>query len=265
MEKDHISQDEISQYRAQFEKSMATIAAYQAKAEIEMEEFRASMVEFRASLVELRESQKETGKQLREIGKQQKETDKQQKENAKQQKETDKQVKETAKQLKKTHKEFNSNWGRLVESLVRGDLVKLLNARGIDVTGTYPNVRVSYVEDSGGRREKEFDVVVRNGEEVVAVEVKTTLKPKDVKKFMQSMKVFTRFFPDHVTKRVYGAVAYIRCDSEADLYAERQGLYVIRATGDSASIVNAEEFRPRSFSSLASRPARGHLRAVPGS
>ena len=30
-------------------------------------------------------------------------------------------------------------------------------------------------------------------------------------------------------------------------YAERQGLFVIRATGNSASIVNAEDFELRSF------------------
>ena len=31
------------------------------------------------------------------------------------------------------------------------------------------------------------------------------------------------------------------------MYAEKQGLFVIRATGSSASIVNAEGFRPRTF------------------
>ncbi|MDE0158111.1 MAG: hypothetical protein OXS28_21230 [Gammaproteobacteria bacterium] len=37
-------------------------------------------------------------------------------------------------------------------------------------------------------------------------------------------------------------------DSEtAPLHAERQGLFVIRATGNSASIVNAEQFQPRAF------------------
>jgi len=30
-------------------------------------------------------------------------------------------------------------------------------------------------------------------------------------------------------------------------HAERQGFFVIRATGESASIVNAEDFEPRVF------------------
>ena len=31
------------------------------------------------------------------------------------------------------------------------------------------------------------------------------------------------------------------------MYAERQGLYVIRATGSSAAITNQEDFHPRVF------------------
>ena len=46
---------------------------------------------------------------------------------------------------------------------------------------------------------------------------------------------------------VYGAVAYLKADESSDTYAERQGLFVIRATGSSASITNREGFRPRSF------------------
>ena len=39
--------------------------------------------------------------------------------------------KETDKQLKKTDARFNSQWGKLVESLVEGKLVEILNERGI--------------------------------------------------------------------------------------------------------------------------------------
>ncbi len=46
---------------------------------------------------------------------------------------------------------------------------------------------------------------------------------------------------------MYGAVAYLKADESADRYAEGQGLFVIRATGSSASITNAENFKPRTF------------------
>lgn len=39
---------------------------------------------------------------------------------------------------------------------------------------------------------------------------------------------------------------------EGSLYAERKGLFVIRATGDSASIVNKEDYKPKAFPSQGS-------------
>ena len=45
------------------------------------------------------------------------------------------------------------------------------------------------------------------------------------------MEDFKRYFPDYGHKRVHGAVAYLRSESEAATYAERQGLFVVRATG----------------------------------
>ncbi|MCY4364154.1 MAG: hypothetical protein OXE42_18560 [Gammaproteobacteria bacterium] len=48
-------------------------------------------------------------------------------------------------------------------------------------------------------------------------------------------------------RRVYGAVAYIKVVEEAEKYAARQGLFVIRATGSSASIINPAGFKPKRF------------------
>ena len=62
---------------------------------------------------------------------------------------------------------------------------------------------------------------------------------------------------------VYGAVAYLKADESSDTYAERQGLYVIRATGSSASITNREGFRPRAVEPDAESAAnRGPLKTV---
>ena len=67
-----------------------------------------------------------------------------------------------------------------MESLVEGDLVGLLQAQGIAVERTCTNVK-------GGRdgRHYEFDILAHlNGEEVVVVEVKTTLRAEDVTEFL---------------------------------------------------------------------------------
>lgn len=101
--------------------------------------------------------------------------------------------------------------------------------------------------DDGGLKEKEFDIVVLNGNAVVEVEVKTTLTPDKVDYFISALEGFKRYCPEHWHKRLYGAVAYLRSESAAAWYAERQKLFVIRATGDSASIVNGEDFKPKAF------------------
>ena len=216
---------------------------------------------------ELSASQKETDKQMKtlsaELSASQKETDKQMKtlsaELSASQKETDKQIKtlsaETDKQIKETHKGFTkarrlfeTQWGKLVESLVEGKLLELLTARGIQVRQTSQRVEVCFTKKDGAIQKREFDILAVNGSEVVAVEVKTTLTPDKVKYFLENLRDFKSYFPDYKSKKIYGAVAYLRSEGKAHLFSEREGLFVIRATGDSASIINQKDFKPKAFS-----------------
>ena len=152
------------------------------------------------------------------------------------------QMQDTDRRLKKTDELFNSQWGKLLESLVEGDLIALLQERGIEVESTHSRV--------GGRRNGEhyeFDILAINGEEVVVVEVKTTLRSEDVTHFVEKLARFTEYEPVWKGKNILGAVAYLKTDASVQAYAERQGLFVIRATGSSANIINRTDFRPRVF------------------
>ena len=202
---------------------------------------------------------KETQKNLKELSISQKETDQQikkfseelqasQKEAELEMKELRASQKETDKQLKKTDARFNSQWGKLVESLVEGKLVEILNERGIEVRQTAQRVEVSYREKDGKIQRKEFDILAVNGTEVVVVEVKTTLRPSDVSYFLEALKGFKKYCPQYQSHAIYGAVAYLRSDAKAASYSEDKGLFVIRATGDSASIMNEKGFKPKVFS-----------------
>ena len=155
---------------------------------------------------------------------------------------TDRQMQETDLRLRKLDELFNGQWGKLMESLVEGDLVKLLNQRGIAVDHTITNAKKNY-----GERRWEFDILAVNGEEVVVVEVKTTLKVDDVDYFVERLQDFPELMPEFADRRTYGALAYLKTDGSVAVHAGRQGLYVIRATGSSASITNAEGFAPRAF------------------
>lgn len=150
---------------------------------------------------------------------------------------------ETDRRLKKAENMFTSQWGRLMESLVRGDLVPLLRQRGIAVEMTTQRVSARRNGDYF-----EIDILAANGTEVVAVEVKTTLRPRDVKRFEEKLARFREWLPAYGGYRLYGAVAYLEADESVVRHAERRGLFVIRATGSSASIVNEPGFEPRAFS-----------------
>ena len=199
--------------------------------------------ETRNSIQELRDSQKQTDQQINkfssELSASQEKTDQQiQKFSA----ETSQQIKETNEGLKKARALFETQWGRLMESLVEGDLLKILNERGIAVKNTYMNVKSEYGED-----QYEYDIVAGNGDETVVVEVKTTLRVKHVKKFLEDIKKFSHRLSVYKNKTIYGAVAYLRSEEEANKYAEKHGLFVVRATGDSASTINKKDFKPKVF------------------
>ena len=162
---------------------------------------------------------------------------------------TDRQISKLERTIDKIGSGFNDRWGRFVESLVEGKLSRLLRERGIQVLYTYPNVTREILNKKGdlvGR--KEFDIIVVNGKEVVLVEVKTTLNRKDVQVFIdQYLKHFKNYFPDHKHRTLYGAVAYLKSGDKAVAFAEEEGLFVIKATGDSAHIINKVSFKPKAF------------------
>ena len=201
-------------------------------------EIRRSLVEFRASLREISarrddDHARDHARAMRKLA-----------EISRQQEETARQMKETDRRLRKAEGLFTSDWGLLMESLVRGDLVALLRERGVHVNHTQAG------RFRGRRNGEHFevDILAENGREVVVVEVKTTLRPPHVKNFVSRLSEFEEWFPVYRGKRVLGGMAYLQCDPSLRKHAERQGLFVIRATGSSASIVNAPDFKPRVFS-----------------
>lgn len=189
-----------------------------------------------AILRQVAESQQETDRHIQETRLQMQET-------RLQMQETDRRLRQTDVRLNTLDELFNGQWGKLMEALVEGDLLDLLQLRGVDVEQIS-----SRLKSRNGAPRWEIDLLAANGEEVVAVEVKTTLKVAQVASFVEKLKTFAVQAPTlYRGKRVYGAVAFLRADESSDVYAERQGLFVIRATGSSASIVNARDFRPRTF------------------
>jgi len=156
--------------------------------------------------------------------------------------ETDKQFKETDRKIRVLDRLFTSQWGKLVESLVEGDLIKLLKEREIQVESIVPRRK-----GNKNGQNYEFDLIAINGNEMVIVEVKTTLRPDDIDEFNKKLWNAKTYMPEYHDKIVYGAVAFITADGSSDRMAQNKGFFVIKATGSSSSIVNEPGFKPKPF------------------
>ena len=153
---------------------------------------------------------------------------------------------ETQKVINKTNGNFNNKWGAFMESLVGGALVKLLNERNISVAKILSRVNFHRPD---GNEEGEFDLVAINGEEVVVVEVKTTLTTDDVDHFIKKLERFKEVFTEYRDKKIYGGVAYLESKKSPPQSMEEKGLFVIKALGKEnlSTIINASDFVPKSF------------------
>nr|VFK21673.1 MAG: hypothetical protein BECKLFY1418C_GA0070996_10999 [Candidatus Kentron sp. LFY] len=184
----------------------------------------------------------ETDRQMRETDRQMRETDRKMQETDRQMRETDRKMQETDRRLKKAEDLFTTQWGRLMESLVSGSLIRIFNAKGIPVDDVSTRIKGSRQGHS-----YEFDIIVHNGREVIIVEVKTTLRPDDVREFLDKLKNARTWMPRYRDNSIYGAMAWLQTNAGAEKMVENRGLFSIRAVGDSASLANHADFMPRRF------------------
>ena len=155
--------------------------------------------------------------------------------------------------LDKANGNFNNKWGRFMENLVGGNLIFLLQDRGIKVDDLHKRVKGF----RGSKQVAEYDLVAVNGGQAVVFEVKTTLIKDNVTKFLEQLKDFKANCPILAENRtLYGGVAYLCIDDkdnkEEDIkeYIDEQGLFLIQSPKSEAKIstfVNGDGFKPKTF------------------
>jgi len=149
---------------------------------------------------------------------------------------TEKLVAETNKQVGG----LTSRWGEFVENLIKPAAARIFREQGIDVH--YTAMRVRGDDDRGSM---EIDILVENANEIVAIEVKSHLEIRNVKRFLEVLGRLKEAFPKYQNHKLYGAVAGIKIDEQADEYATQEGLYLIEPAGDSVIIANSQNLKRR--------------------
>ena len=192
-----------------------------AKAELDIEETRRILREYSAE-ADLRF--KETDREFKEI--------------ALGFKETERVVKEVSRQIG----QLGSRWGEFVEGLIAPACINLFTRRGIPVDEVFPRVRKKL-----GDQHMEIDLLVANTVAAVLVEVKSNLKVEDVRNHLERLNQFKSFFPRYADCTVYGAVAGIVIDADADQFAMNKGLFVIVQSGETVKLANDEHFTPKTW------------------
>jgi hypothetical protein len=137
---------------------------------------------------------------------------------------------------------LTSRWGQFVENLVEPAVVRLFQARGIEVQETYRRMK-----SQRPGAQMEIDIFAVDGDVAVAIEVKARLSQRDVSDFLAKLGRFPQSFPHYGDYTLYGAVAGIEIDAGVDRYAYQQGLFVIQQTGETVAIANDANFRPTAW------------------
>jgi len=192
---------------------------------------------------------KEIWKLFRETDKKFKETDKKSRETEEKFQETDRRFKEMERILSEKFKEtqalvnsLTGKWGRFVEGLVAPGAIRMFRERGVNIEQTYQ--RAEAWKDG---EKMEIDVLCVNDDDILAIEVKSTLSVDDVNEHIERLSHFKRFFPQYEDKHILGAVAGIIFHGGSDRYAYKQGLFVVGQTGETVHILNDDQFEPKSW------------------
>jgi len=154
-------------------------------------------------------------------------------------------IAETEKTLNKAIEESNitlnkaigglsNTLGSLVEHIMTPDLPQKFKKLGYSF-----NRIVTYKIAEGVHAQ--IDGMLENGEQAVAVEVKTTLRQADIDEHLVRMEKIRKYADEHNDKRQFmGAIAATITDRSTREYALKKGLFVIEPSGENVKVTKPE-------------------------
>ena len=185
--------------------------------------------EMRQGIKELRESQKETDRMQKETDRMQRKSSQEYEEIRKLQRETAQQMKETDKKIKEITTRFSSTTGHIIEGLMSSSAIKIYEDAGIKIDSLCKNFKR---KSKSLNLAMEMDVVLFNDTQVIVEEVKASCDRKDVDEFFHKMEKFKLLYNEYADKEVFGTIAAVNYEYDADKYARDLGLFVIRVSSD---------------------------------
>jgi hypothetical protein len=137
-------------------------------------------------------------------------------------------------------------WGKFVAEMVKPKIVELFKEKGIQIETTIQSVEGF----KDGQKYYEIDLLLINSNVAVVVEVKSSLSIDDVNEHLERIEKIRKVSPKRIDLSgitIYGAVAGMIVEGEADKYAYKKGLFVLRQRGNIVEIVNDFKFKPKEW------------------
>ena len=156
--------------------------------------------------------------------------------------ETDRKFQETERIVSK----LGNRFGELVEHLVAPNISKKFNELGFCFTKTAMDIEIS--DPRNPKMDTEVDILLENGDIVVAVEVKSKPNNKDVNDHVRRLEILRGHADKKQDKRRYqGAIAGAIITKTVRDYILKKGFYVIEQTGDTVLINIPPGFKAREW------------------
>jgi hypothetical protein len=142
---------------------------------------------------------------------------------------------------------LNNSFGELAEHLVAPGIKEKFNALGYHFKDE--DIDTNYrVKDEEGRLLAEIDVLLENGDVIIAVEVKSKPKIADIENFMRRLEILRGSKNRREDKRrIRGAIAGAVFKDLVKKAVLEAGLYVIEQAGDTMKIDVPEGFKPKEW------------------
>ena len=185
----------------------------------------------------------EADRQIQEIRELQKETDRLIKENTLSMKETDRRLKEAERLVTKNGEQIgglHNSFGNLAEHLVAPGITRRFNELGYHFDCVAERGLRFYEK---GKIKAEIDIILENGDYIIAVEVKSSPKERDIEHHIQRLTMLRKYRQGD-KRKILGAIAGAVFPKDVKEAVLSAGIYVLEQSGDTMQIDVPDGFLP---------------------
>ena len=141
---------------------------------------------------------------------------------------------------------MHNSFGEMAEHLVAPGIAKRFNELGFNFDIIAPGgIKIL---DEQRKIKAEIDLLLENGETVIAIEVKARVYQKDIDHHVRRLDIFKEYRLKRKDSRtIYGAIAGAIFGSIEKKAALEAGFYVLEQSGDTMKLEMPESFVPREW------------------